>query len=68
MFTITCRQCENRQLVNDAATVSTHHTSKGLIGYITCNEGHTVMHRFEDAYPWPEPPASVVAYRLGNTA
>ncbi len=40
-----------------------HRTSEGLIGYVRCAAGHTVLHKFAPAYPNPKPPASVIALR-----
>jgi len=42
---------------------SVHRTSEGMVGYVRCAAGHTVLHKFEGAYPKPKPPASVIAMR-----
>lgn len=63
MFILQCPECDAQHLVTNTHILSMHRTSEGFIGYVRCAAGHTVMHRFADAYPKPKPPASVIALR-----
>lgn len=64
MFIIDCPKCEKQQLVTNKSIVSVHRTSEGMVGYVRCpSGGHVILHRFEEAYPNPKPPASVIALR-----
>lgn len=57
MFIIQCPQCDAQHLVTNTHIQSTHSTSEGIVGYVRCAAGHTVMHRFPAAYPKPPRPA-----------
>lgn len=63
MFIINCPHCDAQQLVTPTHIQSIHRTSEGMVGYVLCAGGHTIVHSFADAYPTPEPPASVIALR-----
>ena len=58
-----CRTCAAEQLLTDARIESTHRSAEGLVGYLRCSAGHLVVHQFAEAYPKPQPPASVLALR-----
>lgn len=62
MFIIDCPTCEAQHLVTNTHIESIHRTSEGMVGYVRCANGHTVLHRFADAYPKPKPPASVIEF------
>lgn len=63
MFIINCPTCEAQQLVTNKNIESVHRTSEGMVGYVRCPGGHTVLHQFAMAYPKPKPPAAVLALR-----
>jgi len=63
MFIIQCPVCDQQHLVTNRHIKSIHRTSEGMVGYVRCAAGHTVLHKFEEAYPKPKPPASVIAMR-----
>jgi len=67
MFIIDCRYCSTQHLVTNAHIQSTHRTSEGMVGYVRCAQGHTVIHRFTNPYPKPKPPASVLALRANQS-
>lgn len=68
MFLIHCPHCDAQQLVTNTHIQSIHRTSEGMIGYIRCAGGHTIVHRFPEAYPKPKPPASVAALQDARAA
>ena len=68
MFHIECTECEGLCLVTNRHIQSIHSTSEGMIGYVKCPSGHTVIHRFAEAYPKPKPPVSVVALQQADAA
>lgn len=63
MVIIHCPTCDAQHLVANDHIMSKHRTSDGVVGYVRCAAGHTLIHQFTEAYPKPKPPASVIALR-----
>lgn len=68
MVIINCRACRTSHLLSETRTESVHRSAEGLVGYVRCPAGHWVIHHFAEAYPKPDPPASVLALRARTAA
>lgn len=68
MFIINCDPCDSTYLLSDSVVESRHSTSKGMIGYVKCPEGHRMVDVLPDGYPKPPPPAVVLARRAAGGA
>lgn len=63
MLIIHCGKCAAPHLGLGTSIESMHRSAEGLVGYVRCPAGHLVIHHFDEAYPKPDPPASVIALR-----
>jgi len=66
--TVHCVRCATTYLTTDTRIESVHRSAEGMVGYARCIAGHLTLHRLEEAYPKPPPPASVLALRAAWTA
>ena len=52
MFDLYCHICGSVHLVGSRSILSLHNTSKGVIAYARCPEGHTVVVEFAKLDPY----------------
>lgn len=52
MFNLHCHLCGSNQLVGSRSILSLHNTSRGVIAYARCPQGHTVVVDFSEIDPY----------------